>query len=243
MSEEPSDTNENSETLDNSQENEEIETVNTNQNFSFVAYNEDICIVGAKGSGKSYLANTLLQSFHGINVWVWDLNHQFHDSRSIVCHSLNELLETWKMAKRGKYILQDYNKSEEQFRKFLRAAYQTGNVVIMIDELHAYTTKMKIIKEYNDLVLSGRPRGISVISISTRPASLPNNALTNCKHVFTFRLNLESDVKFLEGWLGPEVWQVVQKNKRMKHQELEEVPEHSFYYRNMDESEGYIGKI
>jgi ABC-type sugar transport system ATPase subunit len=243
MSEEPSDTNENSETLDNSQENEEIETVNTNQNFSFVAYNEDICIVGAKGSGKSYLANTLLQSFHGINVWVWDLNHQFHDSRSIVCHSLNELLETWKMAKRGKYILQDYNKSEEQFRKFLRAAYQTGNVVIMIDELHAYTTKMKIIKEYNDLVLSGRPRGISVISISTRPASLPNNALTNCKHVFTFRLNLESDVKFLEGWLGPEVWQVVQKNKRMKHQELDEVPEHSFYYRNMDESEGYIGKI
>ena len=81
MSEEPGDIDANSEALDISQENEEIETVNTTQNFSFVAYNEDICIVGAKGSGKSYLANTLLQSFHGINVWVWDLNHQFHDSR------------------------------------------------------------------------------------------------------------------------------------------------------------------
>ena len=118
MSEEPGDIDANSEALDISQENEEIETVNTTQNFSFVAYNEDICIVGAKGSGKSYLANTLLQSFHGINVWVWDLNHQFHDSRSMVCHSLSELLETWKTAKRGKYILQDYDKSEEQFRKF-----------------------------------------------------------------------------------------------------------------------------
>ena len=61
--------------------------------------------------------------------------------------------------------------------------------------------------------------------------------------MFTFRLNLESDVKFLEGWLGSEVWQVVQKNKRNKHIDLPEVPEHSFYYRNMDESEGYIGKI
>ena len=243
MSEEPGDIDANSEALDISQENEEIESVEPTQDFSFVAYNEDIAICGAKGSGKSYLANTLLQSFHGINVWVWDLNHQFHDSRSMVCHSLTELLETWKMAKKGKYILQDYDKSEEQFKKFLHAAYQTGNVVIILDELHAYVTKMKMMKEYNDLVLSGRPRGISVISISTRPASLPNNALTNCKHVFTFRLNLESDVKFLEGWLGPEVWQVVQKNKRMKHQELEEVPEHSFYYRNMDESEGYIGKI
>ena len=82
----------------------------------------------------------------------------------------------------------------------------------MIDEVHAYVTKQKIIKEYNDLILSGRPRGISVISISTRPASLPNNVLTNAKHVFTFRLNIESDVKFLEGWLGSEVWQVVQQN-------------------------------
>ena len=67
--------------------------------------------------------------------------------------------------------------------------------------------------------------------------------LTNAKHVFTFRLNLESDVKFLEGWLGSEVWQVVQQNKRMKHKNLPELPEHSFFYRNMDEHEGYIGKI
>jgi DNA helicase HerA-like ATPase len=63
---------------------------------------------------------------------------------------------------------------------------------VMIDEVHAYyVTKQKILKEYNDLILSGRPRGISVISISTRPASLPNNVLTNAKHVFTFRLNIE----------------------------------------------------
>lgn len=221
---------------------DEIE-IKQNLDFSFVAYNEDIAICGAKGSGKSYLANTLLQSLHGVNVWVWDFNHQFHDSRSMLFHNLDEMLETWNTAKRGKYILQDYNKEENQFRKFCNAAFRTGNVVVIIDEVHSYVTKQKILKEYNDLILSGRPRGISVISISTRPASLPNNVLTNAKHVFTFRLNLESDVKFLEGWLGSEVWQVVQKNKRNKHQDLPEVPEHSFYYRNMDESSGMIGKI
>jgi len=229
-------------TQDN-QENEELEAIHTNLDFSFVAYNEDIAICGAKGSGKSYLANTLLQSLHGVNVIVWDYNSQFHDSRSMVFHNLKEMIEVWNTAKRGKYILQDYDLSEENFRRFCKFIFQTGNIVVIIDEVHAYTTKMKILKEYNDLILSGRPRGISVISISTRPASLPNNVLTNAKHVFTFRLNLESDVKFLEGWLGSEVWQVVQKNKRMKHQDLPEVPEHSFYYRNMDESEGYIGKI
>ena len=248
MSEEPNDIEDNSDALDIAdsaeiKQDEELETVHTDLNFSFVAYNEDIAICGAKGSGKSYLANTLLQSLHGINVFCWDYNSQFHDSRSMVFHNLDEMIEVWKTAKRGKYILQDYNLSEENFRKFCKFAFNTGNCVVIIDEVHAYVTKQKILKEYNDIILSGRPRGISCVSISTRPASLPNNVLTNAKHVFTFRLNLESDVKFLEGWLGAEVWQVVQKNKRMKHQDLPEVPEHSFYYRNMDESEGYIGKI
>ena len=139
--------------------------------------------------------------------------------------------------------MQDFNKEENQFRKFCKYAFNKGNCVLIIDEVHAYVTKQKILKEYNDLILSGRPRGVSVISVSTRPASLPNNVLTNAKHVFTFRLNIESDVKFLEGWLGSEVWQVVQQNKRMKHKDLPELPEHSFFYRNMDEHEGQIGKV
>ena len=184
-----------------------------------------------------------MQNLHGVNVFVWDFNHQFHDSRAVVVHHLDEMIEMFDEVKRGKYILQDFNKEENQFRKFCKYAFSKGNVVVLIDEVHAYVTKQKILKEYNDLILSGRPRGISVISVSTRPASLPNNVLTNAKHVFTFRLNIESDVKFLEGWLGSEVWQVVQQNKRMKHKNLPELPEHSFFYRNMDEHEGQIGKV
>ena len=199
---------------DETDESEKEIEVTQNLDFNFVPYNEDICITGSKGSGKSYLANTLLQNLHGVNVFVWDFNHQMLDSRAIVVHHLDEMIEMFDEVKRGKYILQDFNKEENQFRKFCKYAFSKGNVVVMIDEVHAYVTKQKIIKEYNDLILSGRPRGISVISISTRPASLPNNVLTNAKHVFTFRLNIESDVKFLEGWLWSEVWQVVQQNKK-----------------------------
>ena len=220
----------------------EIE-VTQNLDFNFVPYNEDVVITGSKGSGKSYLANSFLHNLHGGNDFGWDFKHQFHDSRAVGVHHLDEMIEMFDEVKRGKYILQDFNKEENQFRKFCKYAFSKGNVVVLIDEVHAYVTKQKILKEYNDLILSGRPRGISVISVSTRPASLPNNVLTNAKHVFTFRLNIESDVKFLEGWLGSEVWQVVQQNKRMKHQDLPELPEHSFFYRNMDEHEGQIGKV
>ena len=47
--------------------------------FTYVAYNEDCVICGAKNSGKSYLANTLLKTLNNITCFVWDFNHQFHD--------------------------------------------------------------------------------------------------------------------------------------------------------------------
>ena len=72
---------------------------------------------------------------------------------------------------------------------------------------------------------------------------MPNNCLTNAKHVFAFRLNLESDVKYLESWMGSEVWVLMPKNKRLKYKDYTEIEEHSFYYRNMDEAEGCVSKI
>ena len=38
--------------------------------FDFVAYDQDITILGAKSSGKSYLANQLMKGLNKISVWV-----------------------------------------------------------------------------------------------------------------------------------------------------------------------------
>jgi adenylate kinase family enzyme len=188
--------------------------------FNFIAYEEKITIVGASGSGKSYLANEIMKSLHGVSVWVYDFNFQFHSSKAIVFNDLDKLLEVYDTAKRGHYILQPHDNSEETFKRFNAEAFKRGN-----------------------LVLSGRPRGISVISISSRPASLPNNVLSNSKHVFAFKLNLESDIKFLEGFLGTDVWILMPRDKRHKLQEEAELPDYTFFYRDMDTSQGRLGKI
>jgi DNA helicase HerA-like ATPase len=224
------------------QEEKEMDQIH---DFSFKAYDEKICILGASGSGKSYLANNLLQNFHGLTVFVWDINQQFNDSRSMLFHNLDDMIETVKEAgfHSVKCILQSHDNSEKEFRRFCKYAFNRGNCVVIIDEIHTYCTKQKLIKEYNDIILSGRPRGISVISISSRPASLPNNVLSNCKHCFAFKLNLESDGKFLESYMGTEVWQLFPLDKRLKAKDLPELEDHSFYYRNMDTDHGVIGKI
>ena len=134
--------------------------------FNFEAYEEKIVIVGASGSGKTYLANTIMKSLNGVSVWVYDPNYQFHSSRAIVFHELDKLLEVYDSAKRGHYILQPQDGTEHTFRRFNEEAFKRGNLVLIEDEIHNHLSKQKILKEFNQDTQSGRPRGISVINIS-----------------------------------------------------------------------------
>ena len=198
--------------------------------FNFIAYEEKIVIVGASGSGKTYLANQIMKGLNGISVWVFDPNYQFHSSRAMVFHDMNELLKVYDSAKRGHYILQPHDSSEHTFRRFNEEAFKRGNLVLIEDEIHNWLSKQKVLKEFNQVILSGRPRGISVISISSRPASCPNHILSNVKHVFAFKLNLESDVKFLEGYLGDDVWLLMPPDKRSRLKDQPALEEHTFFY-------------
>ena len=64
-----------------------------NIEFNFEPYDQDICILGSKGSGKSYLANSIMKGLRGISVWVFDFNFQFHSSRAMVFNDINKMLE------------------------------------------------------------------------------------------------------------------------------------------------------
>ena len=122
-------------------------------------------------------------------------------------HDLNKLLEVYDTAKEVITYSNHIIILKILFRRFCDEGFKRGNLVLIMDEARIpFLTKQKQLKEFNNIILSGRPRGISCITISSRPASLPNNVLTNAKHVFAFKLNLESDIKFLEGFLGSDVW-------------------------------------
>jgi adenylate kinase family enzyme len=211
--------------------------------FNFIAYDEKIVIVGASGSGKTYLANEIMKGLNGISVWVFDPNYQFHSSRAMVFHDLSEMLKVYDSAKRGHYILQPHDSSEHTFRRFNAEAFKRGNLVLIEDEIHNWLSKQKVLKEFNQVILSGRPRGISVISISSRPASCPNHILSNVKHVFAFKLNLESDVKFLEGYLGNDVWILMPPDKRARLKNEPALEKYTFFYRDLDLDHGVLGKV
>ena len=119
--------------------------------FEFTCFNEDCVIIGKKGSGKTYLANEFLRSLKNIPVIVFDFNWQFHDSRAVIVHNLQEVFKIFDEMK-GHIIFQPYDKSKPVFESFCEQIFARSNVVAMIDETHAYTSKQGICKPYNDLI-------------------------------------------------------------------------------------------
>ena len=86
--------------------------------FNFKAYDEDCIIIGMKSSGKTYLANKMLQGFKNLNVVVYDFNFQFFDSHAVVIHTLEDLFSLYEQQKGGHFIFQPFDKSEQMFTKF-----------------------------------------------------------------------------------------------------------------------------
>jgi len=50
-------------------------------------------------------------------------------------------------------------------------------------------------------------------------------------------------LKFLASYLGDDVWILMPPDKRKRLRNLPELEPHTFYYRDMDEDTGRLGKV
>jgi len=205
--------------------------------FQYAPYKEDICIVGAKGKGKTERAKRVLETIPDIPYWIWDTSDNFEPYGSLV-HRVEDL-------QYGQYVLQAHDKGEKSFAKFVNKAFTLRNIVIVIDELHHYVSKQKSSTELYNLVLSGRNRGISSIFITTRPASIPNWILSNITHVFAYPLFLQSDIEwFKDNFFGNEAWLLLSKDKRKgfftSPDDYDVLPDYSYIYRKDGDTQPYV---
>lgn len=203
--------------------------------FNYSPFEEDIGIVGMKGSGKSTRAKMILSSLHNIPYWIFDYSSVF-DKYGLVVHEVKDL-------QYGQYIFRPKNKGYETFVAFCnKAFFEMRNLVLVFDELHQYVTKQRACQELYQIVLSGRNNGLSSIFITTRPASIPNWILTNLEHVFAYRLNLQSDIIWLRDFIGNEAWQLLPQDKRRLLQNEPELGKFGFIYRNQADPKPFVVK-
>lgn len=204
--------------------------------FQYKVYNDDIVIIGKKGEGKTDRAMKILEDIPNIPYWVWDFGNKFTGYGHVV-HSIDQL-------EYGQFIIQETDKSEKRFREFCQKIIdgalsgELRELVIVIDEIHQYVRKQSILQELYNIVMSLRNFGICGIYISTRPQAIPNWILENVTHVFAYKLELSGSIIWLRDYVGMEAWLLLSKDKRkmLYSEKYPELPQHSFIYRNQNES-------
>lgn len=206
--------------------------------FNYEPYEHNIVVTGMVGTGKTERARKILKlkSMQNIAYVIWDHGNKFSDLDGKIIRDLKEL----ETCPRGKYIIQLKDKSSENFFKccsIIDKRAKDGsfsNVVFVVDELHQHVSKNSKPPELISIVLSDRNFGVSGIYISTNAGNIPTFILENCTHIFSYKLNIESSVEWMESYIGHEAWLLLSPDMRKKYKDDNRViKEHSFIYRDI----------
>jgi len=206
--------------------------------FNFSPYDEDICILGAKGEGKTtFCKQEIMPLIQNCAYWIWSKKDGSYSGYGQVVHSIDDLGY-------GQFVIEERDKSKERFGQMLTKLYegaQTGlytNTVLVIEELHDYVTKQEVFQPLYHLVMTARNFGVSSIFLTTTHTAIPNWIMNNSTHFFCYRQQLFGAYEWLEkNILGPDAWRLSKKLQRKKLLDAEEIEQHHGIYRDVRKSE------
>lgn len=200
-------------------------------NIRYDPFNENIGILGMQGTGKTTTAKELLDGMPNVPRWIFSpqrpMDH--YGSYGVPIGELNKLRGDAACLWTGDF-------GAATFDKFCKEAMKWGNMVIVWDDIHEFVRKQKIPEPFSQLINSGRNRGISNIFITPSPSIVHNVVLQSCKHIFAFKMGLESQIKWLATqYFGPDAYVLLPRHLRTMEptigNEWDVLPDHSYLYR------------
>ena len=194
--------------------------------------NYHVFIAGQTGTGKSVVGKFIFASLPITEHCVFvDIKHD-PDNEKFIQHfpvftSLNEIKKHFESDKKGlinkkqKDMRVIYRptrvKSEstkthslenpnwQMFQELCDWAYEKGNIVLFVDEAAIFSTPQNIVPAAYEIMILGRSRGVIMVNLSQRPASIHNCLISEAYTRILLRSELESDRIKLRGIVGEEV--------------------------------------
>lgn len=193
--------------------------------------NDRIALVGATGSGKTYLAGKLLRSV----------------SRLIVIDPKNTLGNKWGLSdwsKRSKKALfagdplrvrfSPEPGEEWRYEEILSLAYEAENVMIYIDEVYGIVEPGRKPPKYLTADYTrGRELGIGMIAATQRPSWVPLFILSEANWYICFRLMMDEDRRRMSKFMGSSVLAVPPDKYGFYVYSVEWSPDDTRYYRKV----------
>jgi len=163
--------------------------------------NQRALVVGQTGSGKSFLADRLVQIHAAQGKYI--VAHDGKDKlpeESPFFRTFDRFTTLDDATRsRSRRILYAPNRAEEgdeeKQNAFFEWIYRRRNTTLYVDEVGCVTYGTRIPDSYRAILTRGRQLGLACISGSQRPMDIPQLLLSEAEHYYVFRLQLPQDRK------------------------------------------------
>jgi len=153
---------------------------------------------GASGSGKSHLVKRLIKSDRRLIVWDPMDEYAAGARCDRIDGDLRELIDVVRARNRWRIaFVPDFAALGVQFSLWCRIVRAVGNLRAVVEELNEVTRPAHAPADWRWLCSRGRHRGVRIIGVSQRPASVDKDFIGNATELFAFRLPYDPDWKAL----------------------------------------------
>jgi len=162
-----------------------------------------IGIFGGTGSGKSYKCKELIRNEK--KLIVWDSMDEY--GKDAKCRrfegDLSEVIAHIRKQKQFRIAyVPAFSGIVRQFGHFCRIVRAVGNLQVVCEELNEITKPNNAPPDWKWLCSRGRHRGVKIIGLSQRPASVDKDFIGNTTEVYAGRLTYDRDWKSLASKFG-----------------------------------------
>lgn len=161
-------------------------------------------ILGKRGSGKSFLANKLIEDQP--RLMIYDTMSEYENGVVFGTEDREQCLETWRRfyQKQFRFIYRPI-RPEDEIEGICELVYALGNCCFLVEEIDCYCTAHQISDSFAAIIQRGRHKNITLIGISQRPFGIHRLLTSQAKAMYIFNTNEPRDREYLRALLGQEI--------------------------------------
>lgn len=161
-----------------------------------------ILIFGKRGSGKSYLAEKLIENEQ--RLLIFDTLGEY--TEGVVFEDYEKFTEFWRRIYQHPYrLIYRPLKPDAEIEKIADLVYTIGDICFVVEEIDCYCTSYQISESFAHVVQRGRHKNITLIGITQRPYGINRLLTSQAKEIYVFNTNEPRDREYLRILLGQDI--------------------------------------
>lgn len=180
-----------------------------------------ITVLGKRGSGKSTLAKKIqsiyprVVIFDRLQEYPKESGANFHDVSTF--EGFGAAVQHCVSLQKFKIIFRfdvEATNHDAVFNEALRVLYymgkECGGLCIVVEEAHNFASRHFLPQWFKECILTGRHKGLSIITTSQRPAEIHKTLLSQSHHIFCGMLHEKNDIAYLQSVMGDDALKLSQ---------------------------------